>query len=178
MSAFIVLVTATLVFRLAGALGAVRFASWPRSAAHGMAAMLVVTAAAHFVPAGITAMPNHADLVRMVPPMVPFPSAAVYATGVVELLGAAGLVLAATRRAAGIGLAVLYVLLLPANIYAAVAQVPFGDGEAAPLWLRIPLQVLYIAVALWAARSAEPLPARWLPAALRSSREGPVPQRR
>ncbi|MEU8206530.1 hypothetical protein [Streptosporangium sp. NPDC049046] len=158
MSAFvveIVLVAATLGFRALGALGTRRFATWPVSAAHGMAAMLVVTATAHFVPAEVTFMPNHADLVRMVPPIVPFPGAVVYATGVLELLGAAGLVVAATRRAAGIGLAALYVLLLPANVYAAVADVPFNGDEATPLWLRVPQQVLYIAIALWAARSAD-----------------------
>ncbi len=157
MSAFvveIVLVVATSGFRALGAFGVRRFATWPASAAHGMAVMLVVTAAAHFVPAGVTVMPNHADLVRMVPPIVPFPGAVVYATGVLELLGAVALVAAATRRAAGIGLAALYVLLLPANVYAAVADVPFGGGEATPLWIRIPEQVLYIAVALWAAGSA------------------------
>ncbi|MEU4540170.1 hypothetical protein AB0G15_35555 [Streptosporangium sp. NPDC023825] len=163
MSAFvveIVLVVATLGFRALGALGIRRFATWPASAAHGMAVMLVVTAAAHFVPAGVTVMPNHADLVRMVPPVVPFPGAVVYATGVLELLGAVGLVVAATRRAAGISLAALYVLLLPANVYAAVADVPFGGGEATPLWIRIPEQILYITVALWAAGSADTILAR------------------
>src|SRR5688572_23435899 len=96
-----VLVGGLLVFRLLGMLGVRRFATWRVSAAHALAAMLVVTAAAHFVPASATFMPNHADMVRMVPPFVPFPSLMVYVTGVLELLGAAGLVLPATRRAAG-----------------------------------------------------------------------------
>ncbi|WP_046468115.1 DoxX family protein [Allosalinactinospora lopnorensis] len=164
MSAFVVLLTALAGFRLLGALGASRFADWPASAAHGMAAMLVVTASAHFVPESVTVMPNHADMVRMVPPIVPFASTVVYLTGAVELLGAAGLVFAATRRSAGIGLAMLYALLLPANIYAAVAHVPFNGGEATPLWLRVPLQLLYITVALWVAGSSRsPAPGR-LPA--------------
>ncbi|WP_020578816.1 hypothetical protein [Actinopolymorpha alba] len=151
----LVLVITTLGFRLLGALGVRRFASWPASAAHGMAVMLVITASAHFVPASVTAMPNHADLVRMVPPVVPFADAMVYLTGVLELLGAVGLVVAATRWAAGISLAALYVLLLPANIYAAVAHVSFNGGEPTSLWLRVPEQVLYIAIAVWVARSAD-----------------------
>jgi uncharacterized membrane protein len=164
----LVLVLALLSFRLLGALGLRRFAAWPATAAHAMALMLVVTASAHFVPAGVTVMPNHADLVRMVPPLVPFPDAMVYLTGVLELLGALGLVLTTTRWAAGLSLAALFVLLLPANIYAAVAGVPFSGEDATPLWLRIPEQVAYIAVALWIARSAGSAPLRrFLPQHLR-----------
>ena len=151
----LVLVLATLVFRALGALGVRRFASWPVSAAHGMAVMLLFTASAHFVPAQVTAMPNHADMVRMVPPFLPFADALVYVTGVLELFGAAGLVLTATRKPAGYALAALFVALIPANIYAAVADVPFAGGQATPLWQRIPEQVLYIAVALWVARTAK-----------------------
>jgi uncharacterized membrane protein len=146
-------VLATLLFRGLGVLGVNRFARWPVAAAHGLAVMLVLTASAHFVPAEVTVMPNHADLVRMVPPFVPYAGAMVYLTGVLELLGALGLVLAATRRAAGWSLAALFVALLPANIYAAVEQVPFAGGEASPLWQRVPEQLLYLAVAVWAARS-------------------------
>lgn len=151
----LVLASALLIFRLLGALGVRRFASWPASAAHALAVMLAVTASTHFVPASVTVMPNHADLVRMVPPVVPFASAVVYATGVLELLGALGLVLTRTRRAAGIALTALFVLLLPANVYAAVADVPFNGDEPTPLWLRLPQQVLYIAVAVWVTRSAD-----------------------
>ncbi|MEV6284472.1 hypothetical protein [Kribbella sp. NPDC051770] len=149
-----VLVLATLAFRGLGALGVRRFARWPVAAAHGLAVMLVLTASAHFVPAGVTVMPNHADLVRIVPPFVPYADAVVYLTGVLELLGALGLVVTATRRAAGWSLAALFVALLPANVYEAVEQISFSTGEAAtPLWQRIPEQILYIAVAVWAARS-------------------------
>lgn len=41
---------------------------------------------------------------RLVPPWVPWPRAAVLASGVFELLGAVGLLWHRTRRAAGIGL--------------------------------------------------------------------------
>ncbi|MFI7222436.1 hypothetical protein ACIBO5_04375 [Nonomuraea angiospora] len=142
----IVLLVATLAFRLLGALGVARFATWRVSAAHGLAVMLVMTAGAHFVPAGVTFMPNQADMVAMVPPFVPFPALVVALTGVLELAGAAGLVLERTRRAAGICLALLFVALLPANVYAALA-----GQDVTPLWQRIPEQVLYIAIALWAA---------------------------
>ncbi|WP_350280069.1 hypothetical protein [Kribbella sp. HUAS MG21] len=149
----LVLILGTVGFRVLGLLGVRRFATWPVAAAHAMAVMLLLTASAHFVPASVTVMPNHADLVAMVPPFVPFAGAVIYLTGVLELLGAAGLVLTATRRWAGYALAALFVGLLPANIHAAVADVPFAGGEATPLWQRIPEQLLYIAVALWVART-------------------------
>ncbi|MEV1166899.1 hypothetical protein [Nonomuraea sp. NPDC049784] len=139
----IVLLVATLAFRLSRVK---RFDTWRVSAAHGLAVMLVVTASAHFVPAGVTFMPNHADMVAMVPPFVPFPALMVYLTGVLELAGAVGLVLGRTRKAAGICLALLFVGLLPANVYAALA-----GQDVTPLWQRIPEQVVYIAIALWAA---------------------------
>jgi uncharacterized membrane protein len=90
----------------------------------------------------------------MVPPFVPFPAAMVYLSGVLELAGAAGLVLARTRRAAGFCLALLFVCLLPANIH----------GDLTPLWIRVPEQILYIAVALVSTRAVN-----------RSSRNGGSP---
>jgi uncharacterized membrane protein len=156
----LVLVIAALGFRALGAVGVRRFATWRASAAHAMAVMLLVTASAHFVPASVTVMPNHADLVRMVPPFLPYAGLLVYLTGALELLGAVGLVVPNTRRIAGLGLAVLYVLLLPANIYAAVNDVPFQEEAPTPLWLRVPEQVLYIAIALWVSRSTRPAPDR------------------
>ncbi|MDF5754430.1 hypothetical protein [Spongiactinospora sp. TRM90649] len=148
----IVLVVTTLCFRLLGKVfGVTRFAEWRVSAAHGLAVMLVLTASAHFVPSNVTFMPNHADMVAMVPPFVPFPAAMVYLTGVLELAGAVGLLLSATRRAAGICLAVLFVLILPANVYAALTEVTFAGEPATPLWQRVPEQIVYIGVALWAA---------------------------
>ncbi|HUQ59965.1 hypothetical protein [Lentzea sp.] len=141
-------------FRLLGALGVGRFATWRFSAAHGLATMLIATGTAHFAPATVTMIPNHADLVAMVPPFVPFPHLMVYATGVLELLGALGLVLTKTRSAAGVSLAALFVLMFPANVYAAIADVPLGDDPPTPLWFRIPEQVLFITVALWIAGAA------------------------
>jgi len=171
----LVLIAATLVFRGLGALGVRRFASWPVSAAHGMAVMLVMTASAHFVPASVTVMPNHADMVRIVPPFLPYADALVYLTGVLELLGALGLVLTATRWAAALSLAALFVTLLPANIYEAVADVSFANGEGAtPLWQRIPEQILYVAVVLWVARSADSTPVRRLLTASRRPQQASI----
>ncbi len=153
METLIVLLTTLLTLRAAGALGARRFAAWPTCAAYALGVMLIMTGTTHFLPETFadSPVPTHADLLPMVPPFVPFPGAMVYLTGVLELLGAVGLFLAATRRAAGLGLTALFVVLLPANIYAAVSHIPFNGAPASPLWERIPEQALYIGVALWAA---------------------------
>src|ERR1041384_6513622 len=119
-----------LAFRAAGALGVRRLAGWPSSAAHALALMLVFTGAAHFAPDSLTVMPSHDDLTAMVPPFVPAPDLMVYATGVLELLGAAGLVLRATRRLAGWCLALLFVALIPANIYAATGGIALNGDPA------------------------------------------------
>jgi uncharacterized membrane protein len=121
------------------------------SAAHGLAVMLVFTGTAHFTPDSFTQMPSHDDLTAMVPPWIPAPDLIIYVSGVLEWLGALGLVLSATRRAAGVCLALLFAALLPANIYAAMHDIPLNGDPATPLWFRIPEQMLYVAVALWSA---------------------------
>ncbi|MVU83181.1 hypothetical protein GPX89_38820 [Nocardia sp. ET3-3] len=150
----------TVLLRALGALGVARFATWRVSAAHGLAFMLVNTGAAHFAPDWVTAIPNHSDMVAMVPSFVPFPDFTVYATGVLEYLGALGLILTPpTRRLAGLSLALMFVLLLPANIHAAQAHISFHGDPATPLWFRIPEQLVYIAVALFAALRTAPFAA-------------------
>ncbi|WP_019630166.1 DoxX family protein [Actinomadura atramentaria] len=151
----VVLVVAAPVLRLLGALGVRRFARWPVCAAHAMAAMLVLTGIVRFAPDSVSVMPSAEDLARMVPPFVPFPLAMVYVTGVLELLIAVGLVLAPTRWISAVGLAVLLPLLLPANIYAALNDIPLNGVEPTPLWVRIPQQAVFVAIAVWIACTAD-----------------------
>ncbi|MGB1581722.1 MAG: DoxX family protein, partial [Nevskiales bacterium] len=55
--------------------------------------------------------------VSIVPPYIPWPLAAVYVSGVLELLGALGILLPATRRLAGWGLILLTLAVSLANIH-------------------------------------------------------------
>lgn len=55
--------------------------------------------------------------IRIVPPYIPYPTAAVYVSGIFELAGATGLLLASWRRLAGIGLFLLTLCVSPANIH-------------------------------------------------------------
>ncbi len=58
--------------------------------------------------------------VAIMPPYLPSPYAAVYVSGAFEIIGAIGLLLPAYRRAAGIGLFALTILVTPANIHMAL----------------------------------------------------------
>jgi hypothetical protein len=73
-------------------------------------------------------------------------------TGICEIAGAAGLLLPEFQRAAGYALIAFFLAVLPANIRAARAGVTLRGKPATTLWLRIPMQVLFIAVAFWSAR--------------------------
>lgn len=91
---------------------------------------------------------------RIVPPWVPWPRAVVLASGVFELLGAAGLLWRRTRRAAGWGLFALTIAVTPANVYMLQQAEQFA---AAPYWalvLRLPLQVALLALIVWSTAPA------------------------
>lgn len=97
---------------------------------------------------GIAHFAATATEMRIVPPWVPWPRAAVLVSGVFELLGAAGLLWRPTRRAAGIGLFLLTLAVTPCHVY--MLQRP----ELFPvpvwvLWLRLPVQVALLALIAW-----------------------------
>ncbi len=58
-------------------------------------------------------------MIAIVPPRLPAPALLVTITGVLELLGAVGLLIPATRVAAAVCLFLLMVAMFPANVYAA-----------------------------------------------------------
>ena len=84
----------------------------------------------------------------IVPPYIPWPVAAVLVSGVFELLGAIGIVIPATRKAAGIGLFALTLAVTPAHIYMLQRPELFNVPLWA-LWLRLPIQVALLALILW-----------------------------
>jgi uncharacterized membrane protein len=142
MLVLVILIAAILLFRGLGFAGAPAFASWSADVRDGLAVMLLLTASAHFTP-------MKEDLIRMTPQWVPRPRAMVFFTGLCELAGAIGLVIPVTRRAAGIALILFFIAVLPANIHAARAKVTLRGRPATPLWLRVPMQILFIILVWW-----------------------------
>ncbi|HEU4520844.1 MAG TPA: MauE/DoxX family redox-associated membrane protein [Thermoanaerobaculia bacterium] len=146
----IVLILATAVAKI--------FKSWRDAVRIGLVVMLFFTAAAHFAPAM-----KH-DLAAMIPPPFTGNLAIIYLTGVLEIAGAVGLLIPRFRRPAAICLALLMLAMFPANVYAALNGVTLRGAPATELWLRTPMQILWIALLWWSSirrastRESEPLP--------------------
>ncbi|HEV2480964.1 MAG TPA: MauE/DoxX family redox-associated membrane protein [Puia sp.] len=108
----------------------------------GMCSMLLFTALGHFK--------FTRGMVAMIPGPVPFKKPLVHATGIAEIALGLALLFPATRQTAAIALIVLFCLMLPANIYAAMNHINYETGETngkglGYLWFRIPLQLFFIA---------------------------------
>src|ERR1700677_3627039 len=76
----------------------------------------------------------------------------VYFTGLCEIAGAVGLLLPRFRSLAGICLILLLIAMFPANAKAAIEHLKVAGRPATPLWLRLPLQLVFIALAWWVSR--------------------------
>jgi len=106
-----------------------------------MCLMLLLTAAGHFMfTRGMT---------LMLPSFLPFRTALVYITGILEILLGIALLIPSLRTATGYALIIFFVLLLPCNIYAAVQHLnmekaAYNGPGLSYLWFRIPLQLLFI----------------------------------
>jgi len=89
---------------------------------------------------------------KIVPPYIPWPRAAVLVSGVFELLGAMGFLWRPTRRAAGIGLMVLTLAVTPCHIYMLQRPDLFAAIPVWALWLRLPIQVALLLLIAWCTR--------------------------
>ena len=95
-------------------------------------------------------------MVMMIPDFIPFKKALVYFTGVIEILAAAGLLISSYQVLTAWLLIVFFIVLLPANINAAIRHIDYQKGTFTGsgltyLWFRVPLQILFI---LWTYFSA------------------------
>ncbi|QBD80375.1 hypothetical protein EPA93_32150 [Ktedonosporobacter rubrisoli] len=144
MAPFILLLVSFLFFKGLGLLGLPIFASWQDCARYATVLLYLFTASAHFTP-------TREDLIKMVPATFPYPRQLVFITGICEILGALGLLIAPLRLIAGLCLTALLIAMFPANINAARHNIPLRGKRPTPLGLRIFLQFVFIAATLWAA---------------------------
>lgn len=99
--------------------------------------------AVFFSTAGILHFIFPAQYAGVMPPWLPAPAALVAISGWCELAGGIGVLIALTRRAAGWGLLLLCVAVLPANVQMLLTAI----AAEKPLWiegvllLRLPLQL-------------------------------------
>jgi uncharacterized membrane protein len=141
MAPLITLLAGSIVARIVGRVGVDYVDTWVKAIAIGLAAMFVLTGVAHFV------RPLRAALIAIVPPQLPAAGLLVTLTGVLEFLGAAGLVVPATRVAAAVCLLLLMLAMFPANIYAARMPNP-PESMTTQLPLRTAEEIVYLAAAV------------------------------
>ncbi|AHH17411.1 hypothetical protein NONO_c26190 [Nocardia nova SH22a] len=142
MAPLVALVLVTGIARLAGVFDVEWLDSWPHALRIGLAAMFLLTASAHFL------QPRRDGLIAMVPPRLPSAPALVTLTGILEVAGAVGLLIPAVAPIAASALVVLMVVMFPANVRAARADLGI---KTMPLPVRTVVQVVFIAAAVVAA---------------------------
>jgi uncharacterized membrane protein len=147
MVVLVVLLVSLVLFGGLGALGIGALSTWHEVVAWALATMFLFTASSHFVAR------TREDLIAMVPGVFPKPALLVSLTGVLEGLGAVGLLIPATRGLAGLCLVLLLVALLPANVSAARRGVSMRGRAPTPLLVRIPMQILFVGLTLWATQT-------------------------
>jgi uncharacterized membrane protein len=100
-----------------------------------------------FVFAGVMHFVKPRTYESIVPSYLPAPRALVYASGVAEIAGGAGLMVQAARRPAGWWLIATLLAVFPANLHMALHPERFRKvpGGATALWARLPLQAGFIA---------------------------------
>ena len=106
-----------------------------------MSSMLVFTAIGHFV--------YLEGMTMMLPEIIPYKKGVIIFTGVIEILAAITLLISVLRKQTSILLILFFVVLLPANIHAALNKVDFQKADytgkgVSYLWFRVPLQLLFI----------------------------------
>ena len=111
------------------------------SARIAMATMLVITGVAHFF--------YTEGMALMLPDFIPYKRPIVYATGIIEIIAAMGMLIPAYQKLTGWLVILFFILILPSNIYSAIQHVNMEaatyDGEGVSyLWFRIPLQLFFI----------------------------------
>jgi len=109
--------------------------------------VLLVLMAALYVGGGVMHFVKPSFYLAMMPPQLPQPAALVALSGVAEIVLGVAVLVPATRVYAAWGIIALLVAVFPANIYAAVNNIPGRGGYG-----RLPFQGVLIAWAWWYTR--------------------------
>ena len=124
--------------------------SFPRRIALlALALMFVVAGALHFT------SPDF--YVSIMPPYLPCLLELVYLSGVLEILGGLGLLVAPIRRVTGYALIALLAAVYLTNIHMALNPGDFAHlASRWALYLRLPVQFVFVAWAWWATQPEAP----------------------
>lgn len=112
-----------------------------------------------YVAAGLNHFVSPDFYLAIMPPYLPWPEGLVVLSGLAEIALGVLVLVPRTRALAGWGLALLLVAVFPANLHMALHPEQFPDVPTTGLYLRLPLQLVLIAWAIWVTRPS-PAPAQ------------------
>jgi uncharacterized membrane protein len=135
---FVLLITSFVALGALGHFGLPFSYGWRTSLSLALSGMFLLTASAHWGK-------RRQDLIRMVPPVFARPAMLVTMTGILEILGAVGLVIPMLSRYAALGLSLLLIAMFPANVHAAKHRLAFGGRRVRGLLARSLIQVSFLA---------------------------------
>ena len=105
-----------------------------------------------FVVAGLNHFINPAFYLKIMPPFLPSHLLLVYLSGFFEMILGGMILISALTHIAAWGLIVLLIAIFPANIHMAINPQLYPEINPVALWLRLPLQAVFIAWAYWFAQ--------------------------
>ena len=142
MAPFILLLTSFLLLYILGRIGIPFAFGWWTALRISLAAMFLLTGSAHWGR-------RRGDLIRMVPPrFFPRPDLLISITGVLEILGAIGLLIPIIAPFAGLALSLFLLAVFPANVHAAREGLAIAGRPATPLVARTAMQVIFVTATL------------------------------
>jgi uncharacterized membrane protein len=109
--------------------------------------------AAFYVVAGVNHFASPEFYLPMMPDYLPWHLALIYVSGVAEIALGIAVLIPRLRVLAAWGIIALLVAVFPANLYAAMHEIPLIGTETIWNWVRLPFQALFIAWAWWYTRS-------------------------
>jgi uncharacterized membrane protein len=115
--------------------------------------------AVFYVAAGLNHFINPQFYLPMMPGYLPWHAFLVFLSGVAEVVLGIAVLIPSVRAMAAWGLVALLIAVFPANIHIALHNVPvFGAQQGAGIWnwVRLPMQAVLAAWALWYARPPAP----------------------
>jgi uncharacterized membrane protein len=135
---FIVLTALFVLLSIAGFLHLPVSYGWWTSLRLALSGMFLLTASAHWGR-------RRPDLIQMVPPVFSRPDLHVTITGILEMLGAVGLMLPSVAPYSALGLTLLLVAVFPANVHAARKRLTIAGRQVEALIPRTLLQFVFLA---------------------------------
>lgn len=144
MAPLIVLIVASIAFWLLGRAGVTVFQPIGTVLRTALALMFLLTASAHWGK-------RRRDLIRMVPGVFPRPDLLVTISGMLEIIGAIGLLIPSTGPGAAVCLALLLLALFPANVHAAREKLTIAGQPVPGIAVRTAIQIVFMAALVSAA---------------------------